>query len=131
MTLLLWQKKPKLIYSKNVVDIVQFGSSMSIGRVANDIDIAVIFQKIPLKEQLQELQQIKKQLQEQSEKPIHAVAFDLYSYFDAGNFTKENILAHGRSIISGEYFSKMFGMVPKVQISYILKGMEKKDKVRY
>ena len=48
----LWQKKPELNYSKDVFDIVQFGSSVKEGENPNDLDIAVIFNKIPLKEQL-------------------------------------------------------------------------------
>ena len=57
----LWQEKLKLNYSKNVFDIVQFGSSVIEGENPRDLDIAVIFQKIPLKEQLEEAQKIKKQ----------------------------------------------------------------------
>ncbi len=130
MTCKLWQKKLKLNYSKDILDIVQFGSSILEGSIPNDIDIAVIFQKIPLKEQLNQSQQIKNQLKKQIDIPIHINSFDLYSFFHEGNFAKENILFHGISIISGDYFSKNFGLTPRVQISYDLKNLKKKEKVR-
>ena len=38
---------------------------------------------------------------------------------------------HGRSILNGKYFAERFGMAPKLRISYVLKNLEKKDKVRF
>jgi len=131
MTQKLWLRKLKLIYSKDVFDIIQFGSSVIEESKPNDIDIVVIFNKIPLKEQLNQAQEIKKQLQKYSELPVHITSFDLYSFFDKGNFSKENILFYGRSLISGNYFSKKLGFDSKIQIYYSLKDLEKKDKVRF
>ena len=125
------QKKLKLSYSSRVIDVIQFGSSVLIGKVPNDIDIAVIFQKIPLKEQLEESQKIKIQLEKYFDKPIHVNSYDLYSLFDKGNFAKDSILFYGKSLISGRYFSEFFGMHPRLQISYSLAKLEKKDKVRF
>ena len=130
MTHKLWQKKLKLDYTKDVLDIVQFGSSVMEGKIPSDIDIVVIFQKIPLKEQLNQAQQIKNQLKKEISLPIHITSFDLYSFFHEGNFTKENILFHGKSLITKNYFSKIFGLDPRVQISYNLTGLKKKDKVK-
>ena len=126
----LWLKKPKLNYSKNVFDIVQFGSSVFEASKPNDIDIAIIFNKIPVKEQLEQAQLIKKQIQKISELPIHITSFDLYSFFDKANFAKEGILFYGKSIISGGYFANKLGLTPVIQISYILKDLKKKDKIR-
>ncbi len=127
----LWQKKPKLSYSKDVFDIVQFGSSVMEESNPNDIDVAVIFQKIPVKEQLNQAQEIKNQLQKISELSIHIKAFDLYSFFESGNFSKEGILFYGKSLTSKDYFSKNFGISPKIQIYYSLKNLKKKEKVRF
>lgn len=127
----LWQKKQTLKYSKDVLDIVQFGSSVVEGAKPNDIDIAVIFNKIPVKDQLNESQDIKKQIQENIELPIHISSFDLYSLFDKGNFAKEGILFYGKSIISQKEFSLLFGIKPKLEIHYILKDLEKKDKIKF
>ena len=80
----LWQEKLKLSYSENVIDIVQFGSSVLEESEPKDIDIAVIFQKIPLKEQLEERQKIKNQIQKFVDLPIHIESFDFYSLFDKG-----------------------------------------------
>jgi predicted nucleotidyltransferase len=125
------QKKLELNYSKNVLDIVQFGSSIVAGKLPNDIDIAVIFQKIPLKEQLEEAQNLKNQISKYFDKPIHIQSYDLYSLFQKGNFASESILFYGRSLIFNRYFSELFGITPKIQISYSLVKLEKKDKVRF
>jgi len=127
----LWQEKLKLNYSKDIFDIIQFGSSVMEGSNPNDIDIAVIFHKIPIKEQLLQAQKIKKQLENLSDIPIHVSPFDLYSFFDKSNFAKDNILFYGKSLISGKYFARNFGLNPKVQISYFLNDLKKKDKVRF
>ena len=131
MTHKLWQKKLKLNYTKDVLDIIQFGSSVMENGSPNDIDISVIFKKITLKEQLDQAQKIKKQLQKISKLPIHIKSFDLYSFFDDGNFAKDGILFYGKSLISKNYFTKIFGLTPRIQIFYSLEKMEKKDKVRF
>lgn len=125
------QRKFKLNYSKEVVDIVQFGSSVLEESNPNDIDIAVIFNKIPLKQQLEEAQGIKKQLEREFDLPIHIKSYDFYSFFDKGNFAKEGILFYGISLINREYFSEKLGLKPKIHISYSLNNLEKKDKVRF
>lgn len=131
MTQRLWKKKLKLSYSKDVFDIVQFGSSVFDETKPNDIDVAVIFNKIPLKKQLIQAQKIKKQLQKFSEIQIHIISFDLYSLFDSSNFSKENVLFYGISLISKGYFSEKFGLSPRIQIFYSLKDLKKKDKIKF
>jgi len=126
----LWQEKLKLNYSKNVIDIVQFGSSIIENKKPSDIDIAVIFNKIPLKNQLNESQEIKKQLQKISELPIHIKSFDLYSLFEVSNFSRNSVLS-GKSIISKDFFSKRFGFTPRIQIYYSLNNLLKKEKIRF
>ena len=127
----LWLKKPKLNYSNKIVDIAQFGSSIFENNTFNDIDIAIIFKKIPIKEQLNESQKIKRQLEKVIKIPIHIKSFDLYSFFDAGNFAKEDILFYGKSLIFGDDFAKRFGFKPKLQISYNLYDLPKKGKVKF
>ena len=126
-----WLKGVKLNYSKNVIDIVQYGSSVIDGKEVRDVDVAVIFNRISIKEQLNEAQEIKNQLKHFTDKNIHINALDLYSLFDKGNFAKDSIMFYGKSLISGKYFSEMFGMCPGLQISYSLARLEKKGKVRF
>lgn len=130
MTHKLWLKKLTLYYSKNIFDIVQFGSSVKEGKKPNDVDIAIIFNSLPLKDQLNESQEIKKQLQKISLLPIHIKSFDLYSFFNSGNFAKEDILFYGKSLIYGDYFAKRFGLTPKIQISYSLIKLKKSEKIK-
>src|SRR3989344_6532246 len=130
MTQKLWLKKPTLQYSKNIFDIIQFGSSVKEEKTPNDIDIAVIFNSLPLKDQLNDSQEIKKQLQKISPLPIHIKSFDLYSFFNSGNFAKEDILFYGKSLIYKDYFAKRFGLTPKIQISYSLRKLKKSEKIK-
>ena len=127
----LWLKKPKLNYTKDVLDIVQFGSSVEEGKTPNDLDVAVIFNKISLKEQLNQAQEIKKQLEKLVEIPVHINSYDFYNLFNNSNFAKENILFFGKSIIHGDDFVKRLGFFPKMQIYYSLEKLKKKDKVRF
>ncbi len=131
MTQKLWQKNLKLNYNKEVVDIVQFGSSVMEGKEARDIDIAVIFDKISLKEQIDGAYKIKKQIEKLTDKEIHISNFDLSNLFNEGNFAREGILFYGISLINGEAFSKKLGFSPKIQILYSLEKLKKKDKVRF
>ena len=73
----LWQQKLKLSYSKEVIDIVQFGSSVIEGKEYRDIDIVVIFENIPFKEQLNQAYEIKIQLKAFADREIHISQFDL------------------------------------------------------
>jgi len=127
----LWLKKPKLKYNHDIFDIVQFGSSVEEEKKPNDLDIAVIFNQIPIKDQLNQAQEIKRQLEKISEIPIHITSFDLYSLFNSSNFAKESILFLGKSLIFGDNFSKRFGLSPKIQIYYSLQNLKKKDKIRF
>lgn len=102
----LWLKKLKLNYSENVIDIVQYGSSIIDENKPNDIDIAVIFNKIPLKEQLNESQNIKNQLTKISQIPIHITSFDFYSLLDKSNFAREGIFFYGISILKKDFFPR-------------------------
>ncbi len=125
------QKRLELNYSNNVVDIVKFGSSVMENSEPNDIDIAVIFKSIPLKQQLEEAQKIKRQLENRFDLPIHIKAYDFYSFFDTGNFAKESILFYGKSLIHSNYFAELLGLFPKLHIHYSLNDLKKKDKIRF
>lgn len=125
------QNKLGLKFSEDIIDIVQFGSSIQLESEPNDIDIAVIFKSIPLKNQLEESQKIKKQLEKHFSKPIHINSYDFYNLFNEGNFAKESILFYGKSLLSGDYFSKTLGIAPRIHIHYSLEDLEKKDKVRF
>lgn len=127
----LWQKKLELNYSKNVIDIVQYGSSVMENTKPNDIDIAVIYDKIPIKDQLNESQKIKKQLSKFSSIDFHIKSFDFYSLFDKSNFAREGILFYGVSILRKDYFCKMFGFTPRLQIFYSLEKLKKSEKVKF
>ncbi len=130
MTHKLWQKKLELSFSKLVIDIVQFGSTTQEEANPNDLDIAVIFKSIPLKQQLEEAQHIKKQLEKESALSIHINSFDMESLFDESNFAKENILISGMSIISQKSFANRLGLSSRVQIGYSLKELAKREKIK-
>ena len=127
----LWQKKQRLNYSKNVLDIVQFGSSVLEESNPNDLDIAVIFNNFPLKDQIKEAHEIKKQIEKLTNLPVQIESFDFESFFAKGNFARQGILFYGKSLLTGKYFAENFGLAPKLRISYVLKDLQKKDKVKF
>ena len=127
----LWQQKLKLSYSKEVIDIVQFGSSVIEGKEYRDIDIVVIFENIPFKEQLNQAYEIKIQLKAFADREIHISQFDLYTLLEANNFAREGISFYGKSLITGKDFGLRFGLNPKLHILYNLEKFQKKDKVRF
>jgi predicted nucleotidyltransferase len=127
----LWQKKLKLKFSNNVFDIVQFGSSTLDDSNPSDIDIAVIYQKIPLKTQLNESQLIKKQLKLLTNLDIHIKSYDLYTLLDPSNFAKQGILFNGISLLDKKPLANKFELYPFLYIEYDLSNLLKKDKVRF
>lgn len=131
MTHRLWLRKLKLNYSSDILDIVQFGSSIFENSDPNDIDIAVIFKKIPIKKQLEEAQKVKYELQKETELKIHMSSYDLYSLFDKSNFAREGLLFYGKSLVNRKNFAQKFGLSPKIQIRYDLSNLEKKDKIKF
>ena len=74
---------------------------------------------------------MKKQIEKLTSFPVQVESFDLESFFQEGNFARQGIMFHGKSILNGKYFAEKFGMVPKLRVSYVLKNLEKKDKVRF
>ena len=131
MTQKLWQKKQKLNYRKEVLDIVQYGSSVIEDKKPNDIDIAIIYSKLNIKEQLEEGQKIKKQIAKKTDLPVHVNNFDLEKFFSSGNFAREDILFNGKSLIYSNDFAKRFNLIPKLKIKYNLSSLEKKEKVKF
>lgn len=131
MTYRLWQKKLKLDYDKRVFDIVQFGSSVIEDNDPKDIDIAVIFTSMPIKDQLIESQKIKRQIETVADREVHIKSYDLYNLFDQANFAREGIIFYGKSIITADYFAKTLGFNPRIQILYRLEKLDKKTKIRF
>ncbi len=127
----LWQRKQKLSYSKNVFEIVQFGSSVLERSNPADLDIAVIFTSLPVKEQLKEGQKIKKQIEKLSDVKVQIENFSLDTLFKPDNFAREGILFYGKSLLTGKNFAERFGLIPILRISYTLKDLEKKDKIKF
>jgi hypothetical protein len=120
-----------LDYKNNIIDIVQFGSSTLEESNPKDIDIAVIFKESSIKVQLEERQKIKRQIEKLTELPIHIESFDINSLFSESNFARQGILFYGKSIISKKNFAEIFGITPSLQISYVLKELKKKEKVKF
>ncbi|MFT4326499.1 MAG: hypothetical protein ACMXYK_03290 [Candidatus Woesearchaeota archaeon] len=114
----------------NVLDIIQYGSSIQYGIEPKDIDIAVLCKEIPLKEQLNLQQEIKTFFEKQSAIPIHIKTFTLYSLFSEGNFAKQSIVL-GISLYTHDFFMNKYGFQPTLKVTYSLKGLEKKDKVTF
>lgn len=122
-------KKP-IQYYEAILDIVQFGSSIQIDAMPNDIDIAILYKEIPLKMQLEISQKIKQELETQTKIPIHIKSYTFETLFDPSNFAKTAILT-GISLFTHKFFASRFGLVPQIHITYSLEGLNKAGKVRF
>ena len=122
-------KKPTQHFEE-VLDIIQFGSSIQKGRIPNDIDVAVLYKEIPLKKQLEISQKIKYELGKEFDIPIHIKSYTYETLFDPSNFAKEGIL-RGISIFTQTFFANRFGLEPKIHITYNLNTLDKAGKVRF
>ena len=128
----------KGVHGKRVVEVFKRRKDHMIG-ILNGLDTRVWDPKTDLSLPIQYEEDsvssakrvIKEQLQKNSEIPVHIKPFDLYSFFDESNFAKESIIIYGKSIISNDYFAKNLGFTPKIQISYSLKNLRKKDKIKF
>jgi len=128
----IFQKKLKLHYSSNVLDVVLFGSSVLEGSSPNDLDIAVVFGNgVSVKTQLEEGQKIKKQIMEITSLPVQIQNYTLESLFKESNFAREGILFYGISLLDRKFFSLRLGLKPVLRINYILSDLEKKEKIRF
>lgn len=122
-------KRPEQKFEK-VLDIIQFGSSILYDAEPNDIDIAVLYEQIPLKEQLITSQRIKKSFETQTSIPIHINSYSYQTLLDQGNFAKESIIS-GISLFSGDFFAKKLNLIPEIHIFYSLLKLDKAGKVRF
>ncbi|MFT4326236.1 MAG: hypothetical protein ACMXYK_01925 [Candidatus Woesearchaeota archaeon] len=122
---------PKTVMSnlQDINYIVQYGSSLYNDK-PSDIDLAVFYTQIPLKEQLIKSQQIKKEVQKLTYIPIHIQSFTWNSFLTSHNFAKTGIL-QGIDVITQKEFSLYFDLQCSLHIQYNLQSLSKTEKIRF
>lgn len=127
---MLWQKNLPLHLDSAVLAVVQFGSTVIEGVTPNDVDIAILFKEVPLKQQLDIAQDIKQQLEKNVELPIHVKAFTYETLFDSSNFARIAIMSCGMDLLTKKPFAQRFGLKAQMQFAYSLQTLTKTEKVR-
>lgn len=122
-------------FQKNnrVFDIILYGSYVKGKRKPNDIDILIIFNEIPIKTQLEKVQEfknnIKSKIPEVDKFDIKSI--NLKDLFDKTILSRQGILTEGFSLIDGISFSKKLGFVGKALITYDLSDLSNSNKTKF
>jgi hypothetical protein len=115
--------------NKSVFDIILYGSIANGAHTPHDVDIAVIFHCGSLKEQLEVVQNMKKQMKVFGTVDCKALLWD--ELFAVSNFSRSGIFLEGISLFSGKQFSQKIGFVCSVLFVYMLKNKKHSEKVKF
>ena len=113
--------------TKEIVDIVLFGSAVRGKEEPGDYDVCIIFrERIDFNKikELEELFKIKKL-------NVHLSYLTVDNFFTKKHSLASTLLLEGKSIITNKPLSDNFNLVNKTLFIYELKGMKPSDKVRF
>ncbi len=114
--------------NKEIFDIVLYGSTTRSKRNANDIDVVIIFQNLPLKDRLEISQKFKKSLQI---KNIDIKSININELFDKTFLARQGIITEGKSLIDDKPFSKKIGFSGFGLFNYSLEKLSNTEKTKF
>jgi predicted nucleotidyltransferase len=114
---------------KTIFDVVLYGSSVKGKDDFNDIDIALIFNQGTLKERLEKIQELKKNLS--VDKKLDIQSFLLIDLFSKNFFGRSGIFLEGVSLFDEKPFSKKIGYKSYSIFNYNLKDKTHTEKVKF
>ncbi|NQU78961.1 nucleotidyltransferase domain-containing protein [Candidatus Woesearchaeota archaeon] len=120
-------KRLKKYLSKEIFDIVIYGSSVKGKMKPGDIDIAVIFSSGSLDERLTTIQKIRKDL----DVKVDIKAILLHELFRPEFFSRTGIFLEGISVRHQKPFSRLLGFTSSALFSYDLKDKTHTEKVKF
>jgi predicted nucleotidyltransferase len=115
--------------NKNIFDIVVYGSSVKGKNKPRDIDLAVIFRTGQLEERLNQVQKIKRKIND--EKNIDIKAILLEDLFKQEFFARAGIFLEGISLFDGKKFANKIDFNSSVLFVYALKDKTHTEKVKF
>lgn len=116
--------------NKKIFDIVIYGSAVKGKSKPEDIDIVVIFLEGSLRERLDKIQEIKRELRNLY-KNIDIKQIKLIDLFSSEFFAKTGILLEGYSLLRNKKFSEILGFKAWSLFWYSLEGLNHAQKVKF
>ena len=113
-----------------VFDIVLFGSAVKGKIEPEDIDVALIFNNVSLKERMHLTHEYKSIFRSRV-KNIHIESINLSDFFEVSFFARQGIILEGYSLIHKTNLSKRFGFESFSLFSYTLKNLNLSKKTSF
>lgn len=116
--------------SKDIFDIILYGSKIKGKIETRDIDILIIFKEKPLKERAEITQQFKEKISKEiSELDIKTI--NLLELFKNDFLARQSILTEGYSLIDNVPFSEKMGFLSYSLFTYNLKNLNHNSKTKF
>jgi len=123
----LLKSESKKLKSKELFDIILYGSSVKGKREINDIDIIFIFHNLPLEKRLEIIQKFKLKLNIRN---LDIKSINLKELFDKTFLARQGIILEGISLLDGKPFSKKLGFESFSLFEYNTKSLSNTEKVK-
>lgn len=122
-------KSKKFAQKKEILDIALYGSFVKGKEKPNDIDILILFEKMPLKERTEIAQKFKSFISKKYK--IDVKTINLKELFETEFLARQGILIEGYSLLHKEKFSERFGFVGYSLFNYNLKKLDNNKKTQF
>ena len=122
-----FRKILKEYFSKDILDIIVFGSFMKGKENPNDIDMLIIF---PKKVNLDLEYELRKDLSKLNFK-FHVQGVSYKELFEAGFLAREGVISEGFSLLIEKPISECYGFLSYVLFKYNLEGMNASKKMMF
>ncbi len=115
---------------KEVEDVIIYGSSVKGKSAPRDIDIMVLFLKMPLKKRLEITQSLKNRLKEQFDS-IDVKSMNVLDFFDTAFLARQGILLEGISLIKNKPLANLLGFRSFMIFTYNLSNLNQTEKIKF
>jgi len=120
----------KLAKSKDIFDIVLYGSAVKGKEEPEDVDILVIFKDNPLNKRAETAQSLKENFAKKLE-GIDIKTINLQELFESDFLARQAALIEGYSLLHNMPFCERMGFKGYALFTYTLKGLTQTDKTRF
>lgn len=116
--------------NKSVCDILIYGSFVKGKGDFNDIDLMLIFDDIPLKDRLQNAQNLKNILKKEI-KNVDVKTMNFKDFLDESFLARQGLLVEGKSLIKNKALSELLGFKGYSLFTYSLKNLDHNKKTQF
>jgi predicted nucleotidyltransferase len=124
------KSESKKLLTKDIFDIVLYGSSVKSKEYPEDTDIAIIFFNKKLNERLEISQKFKDKIKNKIPDP-DVKGINLSDFMDASFFARQGIIIEGQSLLTNSPLSEKFGFEGYILFTYSLKNLNHNEKTKF